>query len=445
MSGQRISKRVVDGLEVRSREYTWWDSKMPCFGVRIRPSGAKSYVVVYRAGSGRGAPFRRYTIASVGKITPENARQQAQSILGAVARGQDPAGERASERKSPTIAELTDRFLTEHVESKRKPGTAIFYRDILTRIVMPELGTAKADKVTRAQIAKLHGTLKATPFQANRVLAVVGSMYSFASRIGVVPEGMNPARRIEKFKEHRREKFLTIDELDRLGTALRQAETKGVPWEVDETKPTAKHLPKPKNRLTRIDPFAAAALRLFLFTGCRLREILHLQWQQVDFQRGLLNLGDSKTGPKAVILNPPALAVLSELKCIGRYVVPSDDPEKPRADLKRPWKAVSKQAGLEGVRIHDLRHTHASYGAGAGLGLPIIGKLLGHTQASTTLRYAHLDNDPLRRASERIGGEIARALGEPVSDVAAEVIPIRRRLRRIPGSGKKREATSIAK
>jgi integrase len=183
-------------------------------------------------------------------------------------------------------------------------------------------------------------------------------------------------------------------------------------------------LPKAMKRFTKIDPFAAAALRLLLFTGCRLREILHLKWEFVDIERGLLFLPDSKTGRKTVILNAPALAVLAGVDRIGSYLVPGDDPHKPRADIKRPWRAVSKRAGLDGVRLHDLRHTYASFGAGGGLGLPIIGKLLGHAQLSTTQRYAHLDADPLRRASETIGGRIAAALeGRP----GGSVVRIKRR------------------
>jgi integrase len=151
-------------------------------------------------------------------------------------------------------------------------------------------------------------------------------------------------------------------------------------------------------------------VRLLLFTGCRLREILHLRWDHVDLERGCLFLPDSKSGRKTVILNAPALAVLSRLDRVGPYVVPGDDPERPRHDLKRPWDAVIGRAGLVGVRLHDLRHTYASFGAGGGFGLPIIGKLLGHTQASTTQRYAHLDADPLRRASDAIGSRIAAAL-----------------------------------
>jgi integrase len=409
MTAKRITKRTVDALQCNGSEFTAWDDTVSGFGVRVRPTGTKSYVVVYRAGAGRGAPVRRYTIAAVGKITPERARARAKVILGAVAHGHDPANQKTAERGTPTVAEVADRFMTDHVRAKRKAGTAEFYRDILDRLVKPALGTTKSDKLTRLQVGRLHSSLAETPFQANRVLAVVGSMYAFAGRAGIVPEGTNPARGIDKFTEGRRERFLTGEELERLGNAIREAETTGIPWTVDETKSTAKHVPKAK-RSTRIAPSAAAALRLLLFTGCRLREILHLRWEHVDIERGCLFLPDSKSGRKTIILNAPALAVLNGLERVGPYVVPGDDPEQYRHDLKRPWDAVIKRAGLTGVRLHDLRHTYASFGAGGGLGLPIIGRLLGHAQAATTARYAHLDNDPLRRASEAIAGKIAAAL-----------------------------------
>lgn len=409
MATRRITKRLADTLKPDGREFTVWDDRLTGFGVRVRPKGSKSYVVVYRAGAGRGAPVRRYTIGAVGKITPESARTRARALLGAVAHGGDPANQKTTERGTPTVAELAARFMAEHVRPKRKPGTAEFYRDILDRIVTPAIGTTKADKLTRHQIGKLHSSLSETPFQANRVLAVVGSMYAFAHRAGFVPESINPARNIEKFKEAHRERFLTGEELVRLGSAIREAETTGIPWAVDESIPTAKHVPKTK-RSTRIAPSAAAALRLLLFTGCRLREILHLRWEHVDMERGCLFLPDSKSGRKTVVLNAPALAVLNALDRVGPYVVPGDDLEQPRHDLKRPWDAVTKRAGLSGVRLHDLRHTYASFGAGGGFGLPIIGRLLGHAQAATTARYAHLDNDPLRHASEAIAQRIATAL-----------------------------------
>ena len=350
MTTQRITKRTVDSLRSNGAEFTVWDDTLTGFGVRVRSTGGKSYIVVYRAGSGRGAPVRRYTIAAVGKIAPERARARAKLLLGAVARGHDPADQKTTERGMPTVAELAGRFMAEHVEPKRKGRTAEFYRDILDRIVKPAVGTTKADKLTRFQVGRLHSSLSNTPFQANRVLAVVGSMYAFAHRADVVPEGTNPARGIHKFTERRRERFLTGEELERLGGAIREAETTGIPWAADETKPSSKHLRTSAKRFTKINPFAAAALRLLMFTGCRLREILSLRWEHVDLERGLLFLPDSKTGKKTVILNAPALAVLNGLQRIGPYVVPGDDPERPRSNLKRPWDATTKRANLAVIR-----------------------------------------------------------------------------------------------
>jgi hypothetical protein len=164
----RITKRAVDALKSNGSEFTVWDDAVTGFGVRVRATGAKSYVVVYRAGAGRGAPVRRYTIAAVGKIAPERARTRAKIILGSVAHGLDPADQKATERRMPIVAELADRFMSEHVEVKRKAGTAEFYRDILDRIVKPTVGTTKADKLTRLQVGRLHSSLAGTPFQANR-------------------------------------------------------------------------------------------------------------------------------------------------------------------------------------------------------------------------------------------------------------------------------------
>lgn len=243
--------------------------------------------------------------------------------------------------------------------------------------------------MNRQKVEKLHNKLADTPFMANRTIAVLSSIYTFARSRELVPDGIHPTQRLDKFSEHERERFLTDDELDRLGSALREGETKGIPWDIDQDKPTAKHLAARKHRFTKIDPFAAAAIRLLIFTGCRLREILHLKWDSVDIGRFL---PDSKTGKRGIVLNAPALAILAKLPRIGDYVIAGQaagtDADKPRADLKRPWQTVAKRAGLEGARIHDLRHTHASVGVGAQLGLPIIGKLLGHARSTTTERYA---------------------------------------------------------
>ena len=412
-----ITKRLIGSLRPKENEHFVWDGLLSGFGIRVQTTGAMSYVVKYRAGNGRAAPTRRITLARVGTITPDEARGLAKRTLGSVAHGADPAAQRAAEKRAATLADVAEKFLTEHVEAKRAPSSAASYRDLLERLVLPELGKRKAEKITTADVQRLHNKLKKTPYQANQLLRVLSSLYTFAGKDHSVPVGFNPCRGIEYFAEEGRERYLTTHELGRIGEAIREAETIGLPYEVDNASPRSKHAPKEASRRTVIGPHAAAALRLLIFTGARLREILHLKWDQIDFERGLLFLPTSKTGKKTIVLNVPALDVLNGVPRIGIYVIAGTSAgqkdEKPRTDLKKPWKAVSKHAGLQGVRIHDLRHTHASVGAGAGLGLPVIGKLLGHTQSATTQRYAHLDNDPLRKASEDIAGRLAAAMGEP--------------------------------
>ena len=427
MDRKRISKRVVDSAHAGKAEYTVWDDALTGFGLRVRPSGVKSYVIVYRAGTGRKAPVRKVTLGAVGKLTPDDARTLAERALGSVAYGKDPAADRAQDRDGLTVKELIEAFLADHAALKLKTTTEKRYRHLLRHWVAPELGSTKADSLPRSAVAKLHDRMKRHAVSANRMLGAGSSMYHFAQRRGFVPEGYNPFSRIEKYKEHRRERFLTTKELGRIGDALREAQTKGIPWDVDQTQPNAKHIPKQeKNRRTIFGLLPTAALRLLLLSGCRLREILDLKWDYVDIERGVLLLPDSKNGRRTVVLNAPALAVLASLPRLGPYVVPADDPKRPRHDLKRVWKAVSRRAGISGVRLHDLRHTYASFGAGGGLGLPIIGKLLGHSQPATTARYAHLDNDPLRRASEAIAGQISAAMGDAPPAKSAKVVRLRR-------------------
>jgi integrase len=274
-------------------------------------------------------------------------------------------------------------------------------------------------------MAKLYSAMKATPSAANRVLAVVSSVWNWAARRDEVGAGSNPCLGIERYAENARERFLTSEEFARLGDALRLGETIGLEWAVDETKPKANRAPKPESRLRTLDPFAVAAIRLLILTGARLREILHAQWRHVDFERGILLLPDSKTGKKPVYLSAAALSILSALPRIegNPHVIAGAKDGAPRVDLKKPWAAVTGAADLEGVRLHDLRHSFASIGAGASMGLPVIGKLLGHSQAATTHRYAHLDADPLRRAADTIGATITAAMERGKT---AEVVPFRK-------------------
>ena len=431
MSTLKLTKRVVDGAELRPARYTLFDSEIRGFGLRVFPSGQKSYVLEYKSGDGgRRAVTKRITIGKSSEFTPDEARRIADRLRSRAKIGQDPQKEKSEYRKAASVTDMAEQFLRGHVETKRKPTTKSFYEGILRRVVVPAFGNRKASELTRADLARVHLELSTKPILANRVLAIVGSMYAFAGKHGLVTEGFNPAHGIEKYKETARERLLSVEELERLGASIRVAETVGIPWEIDSTK-ESKHVPKVK-RETVVSEHAAAALRLLIFTGARLREILHLKWAHVDFDRGLLLLPDSKTGQKAIVLNAPALSVLTNLTRVGAYVIAGDragsKDEKPRSDLKRPWDMIRRHAKLEGLRIHDLRHNFASFGVGGGMGLPIIGKLLGHTQAATTQRYAHLDADPLRRASNAIGNTIAAAMGEPVA-TSADVIPLKPRKR----------------
>jgi integrase len=403
----KLTKRTVDASTPEAQRFVVWDAEMKGFGLRVEPSGVKSYIVRYRVGHGRAGRLKQGTIGRHGPLTPDEARSRARAVLGEAAGGADPFGARAAKAAELTLKALADRYLKEHVDKKRKPTTAAFYRIMLEKHVLPTLGSKSAASISRADIARLHLDLAEKPYVANRVLAVVGSLYSWAGEGGLVPEDTNPIKRIEKYREQKRERFLIVAELERLGAAIRLAETEGVP----RAPRTDKRAPKEAAR-DIISAHAAAAIRLLLFTGARLREILHLRWEHVHLERQALLLPDSKTGRKTVLLNPPALEVLAGLPKVdgNPYVFPGEKEKAPLVDLKRPWAAVCREAKLSALRIHDLRHTFASFGAGSNLGLPVIGKLLGHTQASTTQRYSHLADDPMRRASDTIGAQIAAAM-----------------------------------
>ena len=423
----RLTKRTVDGISPVNRATIIYDTELKGFGVRVMPSGSKAWIVEFRPnGGGRKVATKRMTLGQTTTLHADEARKAARDILAAVRLGQDPARDRTQSRETPIVREFVERYLAEEAEPKLKPGTVANYRIYLRKHVTPEIGAVKVNVVLSADVAKLHRKIGATrPVTANRVVEAISSLYRYAAIAGIVEKGFNPTAGISAFREVRRERFLTTDELQRLGTTLREAETVGLPWDADETKSSAKHLPAPEKRLIVFSPYVTAAIRLLLFTGCRLREILHLRWTEIDFERGMLFLPDSKTGKRAVVLNAPALAVLNELKRIGTFVILGEKSDRPRSDLNRPWGRITIHAKLQGLRIHDLRHSFASIGAGGGLGLPIVGKLLGHATPAATARYAHIDNDPMRRASERIGSTIAAALGEATT-MGADVVRLRK-------------------
>lgn len=401
-----LTKRTVENLKCRDKRYFVWDSALKGFGIRVEPSDRKTFLCRYRYGGTR----RQYLLGVFGAVTAEEARGEARRILGASALGKDPAMSRYEARRAMRFHELVDVFLAQHA-SKLRLSTYNGYKSGLKNHAIPALGRVPADAVTVAELNRLHLSLSNFKISANRLISAIRSLYSWAGTHGYVPRDFNPARYVKLYKEQGRERYLSSEELQRLGEVLRQAETSGLPWVAKVVGPTAKHRAKPENQLISYPSEITNAVRLLLFTGCRLREILHLRWTEVDLERGLLHLPDSKTGKKTVVLNTAAVDILKDIPKRDFFVIPGEIRGQPRHDLKRPWEHIRHAAGLEDVRLHDLRHTHASFGVMSGLGLPIIGRLLGHASPLTTARYAHLADDPVRKASDLIGSKLSQLIG----------------------------------
>ena len=399
----KLTKKLVETLEVRDKDYVVWDSQTPGFGVRIRPTGRRVYILKYRNKHSRQ---RKPAIGIHGAITTDQARSIAKQWLAAVERGLDPSADKKAARDVSSVKDLAERYLTEHAEVHKRLSSVINDRRLIESRIVPALGSLPVSGVGRPDVDKLHRSLKATPYEANRTLAVMSKMFNLAELWGLRPDGSNPCRHIKRLPEEKRTRFLSTEELERLGEVLIEAEATG-----SEA------------------PSIVAAIRLLIFTGCRLSEIWTLRWEDVDFDRQCLRLPTTKTGPKLVHLGPPALEVLTEIERVegNPHVIVGEKPEAHLVNLQKPWRRIRKLAGLDDLRLHDLRHTFASVGAGAGLSLPMIGKMLGHTQAQTTQRYAHLAADPVKEATEKVSNQIAAAMkGE-----AGEVVSL-------PGRGAKR-------
>jgi integrase len=352
------------------------------------------------SGRRRGTTTQRITIGRHGPLTPEQARDAAKRLSGAIANGSDPAALRAAEKVAPTVTDLADRFLSEHVATKTKLRTAVGYRRLIEDVIIPALGRKRVRDVTRTDVSRLHHDRRATPYAANRTLAVLSKMFTLAEKWGERPDGSNPCRHVEKYAELKRERMLSADEFSRLADALKASAR---------------------------SPYIIAAVKLLIFTGARLSEILELRWEWIDFDRGEARLPDSKTGAKTLHFAAPALAVLADLPRVegNPYVIVGSVTGARLVNLEKPWRAIRKVAGLNDVRLHDLRHAFASVAASSGMGLPIIGKMLGHTQAVTTHRYAHLASDPVKAAAATVANKIADAMqGSAIT--ADKVVPLTR-------------------
>ncbi len=419
----------------------YWDTETKGFGVRVTAAGAKAFVLRYVI-NGRE---RRYTIGEYrpSGLNTSAARIIADKLKGLIAKDQDPLEMRVSLREAPTVAKLCDEYLERHARPHKRPRSVKDDESMIGDYIKPKLGSLKAAAVGRRDIEALHQSLKKMPYRANRVLALLSKVFNLAIEWEWI--GRNPARGVKKFAEERRERWLTTEELTYLTDALS----------------------KTKNKR------AANAIRLLTLTGARKGEVLQAEWSQIDFERGVWIKPSAHTKQKRtehVPLSAPALALLSEMKedmpSNMPFVFPGDAGGKPLQDIKGEWDSIKFSATLEiwrnapesakliaklstnrkspptlkeieraakakdiklpkgilDVRIHDLRHTYASHLVSSGLSLSIVGRLLGHTQIATTQRYAHLADDPLREATNRMGAIFESAEGKRET---AEVVPLR--------------------
>jgi len=348
-------------------------------------------------------------------LTADQARDLAQQALAAIARGQDPQGAKVRQRQAPTLTNIWERFEREHLPTK-KPQTKYDYEAQWRAIIGPKFGRTRVEQITRSEVDKLHKSLRQTPYRANRVLALLSRLLTLSEVWELRPAGSNPCRHVDKFKETPRTRFLGSSELTRLGEAMRTMVASA-----------------------ELSPGAANAIRLLLLTGARLNEVLTAKWEWLDAERCILALPDSKTGAKPVYLSDAALAVLddqSSYSASSSFVFPGAGAEGRMINLRKPWTRICARAELQQVRLHDLRHTAASIAVAQGASLPIIGKLLGHSQAQTTQRYAHVDTDPALKAANAIG----QAMGS-IWQASTGTSQLARRL--APGGETSRDVDSI--
>jgi integrase len=410
----KLTKRAIDGAKPEDRRYSIWDTEKRGLGVRVEVSGLKVYILRYRAGkAGRNAPRREMVLGRCNNWSPEKARKEAGRLMNEVDGGKDPALERHQKRRELDVAQLCDLYLEEGTATK-KPSTIATDKGRIERHIKPLLGKKPVGEVSMADVerfmrdvakgktatdlktkARGRAIVEGGKGTATRTVGLLGGIFSFAVRHRLRSD--NPVRGVKRYRDQKGERFLSSLELGSLGEALRAIEAEGA------------------------NSQALAIIRLLTFTGARKSEISTLKWSEVDIERQCLRLGDSKTGAKVIPLGPPALAILSELPRENALVFPAETGARHFQGTEKIWRKVRERAGLPGLRIHDLRHSFASIGLVTGDALPVIGKLLGHADTKTTARYAHLADDPLKAAANRISGTIAAALN---SLPTAEILPL---------------------
>jgi len=383
MIGEKLSKAVVERIAAADRDVVVWDAALPGFGVRVKPSGVRSYIIQYRVRN--TGVSRRLTIGQHGPLlTFDQARKQARATLADAMRGEDPVEVRKAARRAPSVANQAADYLQRHAVPKKRSKSVCDDRAMLDKIILPTLGGKKVESISRRDIEALHVVMKDRPYQANRVLSLLSKMFNLAVDWKWRPD--NPAKRIERYNEQKRDRWLSEDELRRLCTVLND---------------------HPNKR-------AANAVRLQLLTGVRLGEVLASRKEDFDLPRGVWTKPSHQTKQKRtehLPLSAQATALIASI--IERsdheslFLFPGNKPGQPLRELKKFWSTVMRQTGIKNYRRHDNRHTYASHLVSSGLSLEIVGQLLGHTSTTTTKRYAHLADYPLRAATERFGSKIA--------------------------------------
>lgn len=381
----RITKRIVDALRPSGLV---WDTEVKGFGARCTPGGHKGFVLKYRT---RGGRQRFYTIGTYGSPwTADMARAEAKRLLGQVVAGEDPAADREQlKQQMLTVNGLAERYMAEHARVHKKQSSADLDELTLRVHLRPALGHLLVSEVSRKDILKLHAGLKHKPGAANQCLALASKMFHLAEEWGLREDGAALCRHIKKYPLRRRQRFLSNVELVRLAEAMEHFETTGA-----------------------IAPSILNLFRLLILTGARLNEIKTARWVYVDWEGRALRLPDSKTGPKTLQLPAPALQLLQGLPRLSDnpFLLPGGKPGQCLVGVQKAWQRVRQRADLADVRIHDLRHSFASVMAQAGDSLLVIGAVLGHKHQSTTARYAHLSEDPVRSAADKAAERIAAAM-----------------------------------
>lgn len=395
MATARLSKRAIDAASAsETGDQWWWDAEVRGLGLKVTPTGRRVFALKYRVPGHRTT--RKLTLGSYGALTLDQARSMAKQALGRIATGSDPARDRAQGRTAPTMAVALRDYLRDH-RGRWKPRTAAEYGKQVEDYLIPAVGSIRVQDLSRADVGAFIRRYGNRPILANRLLALLSAFCTAAVRAGLRPDGVNPCRHFPRFKERSRTRFLTGEELTRLGTAVTAAEAGH--W----TDGAGKRLPAAPWQ-------SIAAIRLLAVTGCRRGEILDLRWAEVDLERGQLRLRDSKAGESIRPLSGAARAILERL--------PRGEPEGRvlagakgrRHEIKPAWMAIRRLAGLEDARLHDLRHTVASRSQHSGHSLLVTGSLLGHRNLQTTQKYAHLVASPVQEAADRVATEIEALL-----------------------------------